>query len=294
MLTFQQFAEAHGVLIRKLVSSDRIQRCPTTTHPKSTNGAYLWDGQRGGVMAWDGEGAWHWWRDDNAKPWTDAEKRAWAMKQREAERAREDGQKRAALAAAIQLRACTYQPHGYLELKGFPTASGLVDADGTLHIPMRDYKTNELLGSQRIYRDGDKWVKKMTPGMRAKGAVLRIGQAKARETWLVEGYATGLSTQAALKAAHADAAVLVCFSTSTMKHMAAEVRGEVYVFADHDAPNLEFPERGEAGQKAARATGLPYCMAPTVGHDANDWHQASGINPLVRAIMELRRTRAAA
>jgi len=51
VLTFQQFAEAHGVLIRKLVSSDRIQRCPTTTHPKSTNGAYLWDGQRGGVMA---------------------------------------------------------------------------------------------------------------------------------------------------------------------------------------------------------------------------------------------------
>jgi len=208
------------------------------------------------------------------------------MKQREAERAREDGQKRAALAAAIQLRACTYQPHGYLELKGFPTASGLVDADGTLHIPMRDYKTNELLGSQRIYRDGDKWVKKMTPGMRAKGAVLRIGQAKARETWLVEGYATGLSTQAALKAAHADAAVLVCFSDSNLTHVAPSIKGAAYVFADND-------ESG-AGERAAKATGLPYCIAPTIGHDANDWHQASGINPLVRAIMELRRTRAAA
>ena len=112
--------------------------------------------------------------------------------------------------------------------------------------------------------------------------MLRIGQAKARETWLVEGYATGLSTQAALKAAHADAAVLVCFSTSTMKHMAAE--GARYVFADHDAPNLSFPSVAKPA-KGGASNGTPYCMAPTVGHDANDWHQASGINPLVRAII---------
>ena len=83
---------------------------------------------------------------------------------------------------------------------------------------MRDYKTNELLGSQRIYRDGDKVGQKMTPGHARKRCRAAHGTNKARETWLVEGYATGLSTQTALKAAHADAAVLVAFQPSTMKH----------------------------------------------------------------------------
>lgn len=286
MMSFTQFAEAHGVIIKSLRSSDKIQRGPTVSHPKSDNGAWLWDGSRGGVMAWDGDGAWYWWRDDNAKPLTDADKRAWAMKQREAEEARERGYRRAATEADLQLRACKQQEHGYLKMKGFVHALGMVDADDTLHIPMRDWHTNHLRGTQRISWDGDGWQKKMTYGMKAKGAVFRIGSPKARETWLVEGYATGLSVKVALSQLRIDSAVVVCFSDSNLAHVAPLLTGPRLVFADND--------KSGAGERAAVATGLPYCMAPTEGDDANDLHAAEGIFAVCDLVMGLRRTRAAA
>ena len=43
-----------------------------------------------------------------------------------------------------------------------------------------------------------------------------------------------------------------------------------------------------AGERAAKAIGRPYFMAPTVGHDANDWHQDAGLMPLCAAIMRAR------
>jgi putative DNA primase/helicase len=285
-MMFTQFAESHGVIIKSLKASDKIQRCPTVAHPKSDNGAYLWDGNRGGVMAWDGDGQWYWFKDQNAKPWTDAEKRAWAMKQREAEEARERGYRRAATEADITLRSCKQQEHGYLKMKGFVHELGMVDADDTLHIPMRDWQTNHLRGTQRISWDGESWQKKMTYGMKAKGAIFRLGSPRARETWLVEGYATGLSVKAALTQLRIDSAVAVCFSDSNLAYVAPLFKGPRYVFADND--------KSGAGERAAVATNCPWTMAGTVGHDANDLHAADGIFAVCDLIMGLRRTRAAA
>lgn len=45
-----------------------------------------------------------------------------------------------------------------------------------------------------------------------------------------------------------------------------------------------------AGEAAARRTGRPYCMAPTVGWDANDWHAEAGLLPLRVAISDARRS----
>ena len=58
MSDFVTFAHSHGVLIdhAKLFASQRIRRCPTTENPRTLNGAYFWDGERGWVWAWDGEG----------------------------------------------------------------------------------------------------------------------------------------------------------------------------------------------------------------------------------------------
>ena len=76
MSDFVTFAHSHGVLIdhAKLFASQRIRRCPTTENPRTLNGAYFWDGERGWVWAWDGEARVQWWNDPNARPWTDAEK----------------------------------------------------------------------------------------------------------------------------------------------------------------------------------------------------------------------------
>lgn len=285
-MTFIQFAEANGVLIKSLKASDKIQRGPTTLHPKSDNGAWLWDGHRGGVMAWDGSGQWYWYKDEAAKPWTDSEKRAWAMKQREVEESRERGYRRAATEADIQMRACKQQEHGYLKMKGFVHELGLVDADDTLHIPMRDWKTNAVRGTQRISWDGEAWQKKMTYGMKAKGAVLRLGSPQARETWMVEGYATALSVKAAVTHLRLSANVYACFSDSNLAYVAPLLTGARYVFADND--------KSGAGERAARATNLPWTMSSTVGQDANDLHVASGIFSVCDLVMKLRQEQRAA
>ena len=67
-----------------------------------------------------------------------------------------------------------------------------------------------------------------------------------------------------------NAAVLVCFSDSNMVHVAALTKGSRrYVFADND--------KSGAGERAAKETGLPYCMSPTLGEDANDLHKREGL-----------------
>lgn len=280
MSDFRSFARAHGVEIGELHASSRIQRCGTVEHPRSKNGAYFWDGQRGWAFAWDGEARVHWFEDD--KPWTEAEKRAWAARRDEERAARERTHQRAALRAAELIRAAELHPHGYLRLKGFADLPGLVLPDETLVIPMRDLRTNALQGAQLIrwVPEPRQWEKKMVTGMRAKGAVLLRGSRHAGMTILCEGFATGLSIEAAAKQMRLNAAVLVCFSDSNLVHVAPRVRGRAVVFADND--------QSGAGERAAQATGLPYCMAPVVGWDANDWHQERGLMEVCAALLSLR------
>lgn len=284
-MSFIQFARAHGVEIdpNRLIASERIKRCPTTEKPKSTNGAYFWDGCRGWVFAWDGEARTQWYDDPNAKPWTDEEKRAWAVKRRMAAVEQERKYESAALRAAMLLRSTVPGSHDYLIRKGLPKIDGLVLPDGELLVPMRNLGTNQLQGAQIIRWVGDemKWEKKMVPGMRAKGAVLRLGPKQAAETILCEGYATGLSIEAAARQLRLNAAVLVCFSDSNMVYVAGLLsKGKRIVFADND--------KSEAGEKAAIATGLPYCMSDIEGEDANDVHVRGGLMPVCALLMKAR------
>ena len=286
MIGFVDFARAHGVEIdpSRLFASDKIKRCPTVEKPRSTNGAYFWDGSRGWVFAWDGEARVQWWNDPHAKAWTEEEKRAWAMKRRAASEDIERKNQNAALHAAMLLRSTTPGQHDYLIRKGLPLVDGLVMPDGALLVPMRNLFTNELQGAQviRWVPEEMKWEKKMVPGMKAKGAVLRLGPKHAAETILCEGYATGLSIEAAVRQMRLNACVLVCFSDSNMVHVAGLLtKGKRLVFADND--------KSGAGERAARETGLPYCMSKTEGFDANDEHKKGGLMPVCSLLMEARR-----
>lgn len=284
-MSFVDFARAHGVEIDpgKLFASERIRRCPTTEKPRSTNGAYFWDGARGWVFAWDGEARVQWYDDPNAKPWTDEEKRAWAVKRRAAAEEQQRKHENAALHAAMLIRSTVPGTHDYLIRKGLPKVDGLVLPSGELLVPMRNLATNQLQGAQiiRWLSDERKWEKKMVPGMRAKGAVLRLGPKTAAETILCEGYATGLSIEAAARQMRLNASVLVCFSDSNMVHVASLLtKGKRYVFADND--------KSEAGERAARETGLPYCMSDIEGYDANDVHVRGGLMPVCALLMSAR------
>lgn len=285
MTTFIDFARAHGVEIDpgRLVASERIRRCGTIDKPRSTNGAWFWDGIRGWVFNWATEAKVQWFNDPQSRPWTDAEKAAWAAKRRASDQDQINRQRAAAMQAAELIRTSAPGEHNYLVMKGFPKSQGMVLPDGALLIPMRNLQTNELQGAQLI-----RWVdedrvheKKMLPGMKAKGAVFRMGNKGAQETFLVEGFSTGLSIEAALRSIGSGAAVLVCFSAGNLEHVAPLVKGRAFVFADND--------KSGTGEDAAKATGLPYCMADDVGMDANDLHKRDGLMAVAKKIMDVRR-----
>lgn len=284
-MSFIQFARAHGLEIdpAKLYPSQKIKRCGTTEKPRSGNGAYFWDGERGWVFDWSGEAKVNWYNDPTAQPWTQAEKDAWKAK-RQAQRAQqEQGYQRAAQQAAAMLQSATPGEHSYLHSKGFPLAQGLVAPDGALLIPMRHHQTNALQGVQAIrwLEDEREHEKKNQPyGMKAAGAVLRMGPPKAAETVLVEGYATGLSVLEALRGIGIQAAVVVTFSANNLTQVAQTVGGHAYVFADHD--------QSGTGQRAAADTGLPWCMSPVEGEDANDLHQRAGVMAVRQLLMQVR------
>lgn len=285
MTDFITFARAHGVDIDpgKLYAVDKIRRTGTIEHPRSTNGAYWWDGQRGWVMDWAGEARVIWYEDPNAKPWSDQEKRDWMLKRQTANAQKDRSYELAAQKADIVLRSAKHSTHDYLHLKGFPDLETLV-LDGVLLVPMRNVVTNKLQGYQQIFWNESerKWEKKMLPGMRAKNAVLFMGDRSAKEVWLCEGYATGLSLHAALRSVGLKASVVVCFSASNMVQVADQIKGNRYVFADND--------ESQTGEKSAMQTGLPWTMATTVGWDANDLHKHKGQFALVSSIMNLRQS----
>ncbi len=160
--------------------------------------------------------------------------------------------------------------HPYLARKGFPERKMFV-LDETLLVPMRPIDGYERIASLQMIRpDGGKLFLK---GGRASGCVYHLGLGSS-EQWWCEGLATGLSVLAALKLLSRRARVTVCFSASNLSRVARHG----IVVADHDAGS-------QAGEKAARQTGLRYWLPPEPG-DANDFHQACGVRALAD---ELRR-----
>jgi len=283
-MSFIDFARAHGVHIdyERLYASDRIKRTGTVDKPRSTNGAYFWDGQRGWVFDWSGEAKVQWYEDPNAKPWTDAEKKAWLDKRREQKTEQQKRYDTSAQQAESILKVAKVMNHNYLEAKGFKDEKGLV-INNKLLIPMRNVVTNAVTGYQEIYFDygAHRYEKKMMTGMRAKNSVYFIGGRANDELWLVEGYATGLSVHQALRSCGLQASVVVCFSANNLVAVAEQLKGKRFIFADNDA--------SQTGQKAAEATELPWTMADEEGMDANDLHKKYGLFSVVAKIMELKK-----
>lgn len=281
-MNFEQFAIAHGVDVSKIEPSARIQRVPTVEHPRSKNGAVLWDGSRGWVQNWERGLEVHWF-DGEPKAFTEQDRKAWAQKKHAQQQLQAASWAKASQLAQSALMSCKPAEHGYLQFKGLKECKGLVMPDGALFVPMRNVETNALQGAQVIRWDATerKWIKKMMPGMRAKDAVFRIGPKTASETIFCEGYATGLSIELACRLMRLNAAVMVCFSAGNMVSVAGRVKGRRFVFADNDQSGV--------GEESAKKTGLPYCMADTVGFDANDVHVRCGIYALANLVMRGRR-----
>lgn len=293
-MSFLAFAASHGLAIQRLIADGSIHRCPTTEKPRSDNGAYMLDHDRGWVMDWQQGDRVEWWNDPTAKPWTAEEKAAAERKRREQAKERARRMRQAAADALRMIgeaelliprpgrdwrpgRAAVepIETHPYLVKKGFPAESCFV-LDGEMLIPMFDcFDFSRPIGLQRIKPDGEK---KYLHGQRAKGAVHRIGNESQKEIWMVEGYVDGLSVRAALKRMYRDANVVVCFSAGNLVYVASLLKTG-FVYADND--------ESKVGESAAIDSGLPWTMSDTVGNDPNDDFLIHGVDYLCAKISEV-------
>ncbi|MFX1722397.1 plasmid replication protein, CyRepA1 family [Paraburkholderia sp. A1RO-5L] len=211
-------------------------------------------------------------RNDAAKRRAEAAASAAAAQRQQADQERGRQATGAKLAARQWAAAAPVESHPYLTRKGVQ-AHGLRAAEGVLLVPMYD-AAGELWNVQRIDASGEK---RFLTGARAKGTFYRI-DGDARRVILCEGFATGATIRQAT-----GATVLVCFSAGNLRTIAADlarIDGVAYeLAADNDASGT--------GQDAAEATGLPYFMPPTVGHDWNDHAAAHGIASVAAAFTPL-------
>ena len=195
--------------------------------------------------------------------------------------------------ATTMLQRAALATHPYLDAKGFPDQRMMV-LDETLLVPMRPIEAyGQVANLQRIEADGSK---KFLYGGRAKNCVYHFGRGV--EQWWCEGLATALSVQAALQRIYRPARVSVCFSSATLSAVAR--RG--FVVADHDwwqcrhnhrwddpgtCPVCGQPGRPPAGEKAAKASRLPWWQPPKAGDDANDHHILHGLDSLADELLRL-------
>lgn len=282
-MDFIRFALTHGVVIDRGLVYDKITRCPTVEHPQKKNGAYWFNGSDGWVHNWEvGQETAAWWRDENAKPPTLADRERIDRQRAKMAKDIRDLQQSAARKAARVISECEMSEHNYLKSKASGKAhalaaiKALVSSDYELIVPMRNLLSDELCGYQRIFVKDNKWTKEYLYGTRADLSVLRIGRGS--RIIVCEGYATGLSIRYVCDCAKLDVTVIVCFSAGNMLKVCREIKVDL-VFADHDIPTEKQIERGDiegTGTSVAKKCGAPWVCSPVPGEDANDMLQRAG------------------
>jgi putative DNA primase/helicase len=258
-MSFQEFAERHGLIIESLVH-DRWTRVSTKDKPNKKNGSYIYDGNSGAVQNW----ALH------EKPVSFKGKHDPSLAIRKAKTVIDVAQKnsRATSKAAFILGNALKKPHPYLAKKGFPEEKGWVWND-LLVIPMRI--NGDLVGCQLVDQEGNK---KFLSGQRTKGASAIFDNKGA--VLLCEGYATALSIRRALKAVKTRYKIVVCFSAGNLSEMAKTYPDSVLV-ADNDP----------VGIKISKRIAHPYWISPNQGEDFNDYEIRVGAEKAGQSLKNL-------
>ena len=258
-MNFEDFARAHGLMMRGLISN-RWVACPTTDHPRKMNGRYKFMGDIGWVQNWATMDKPSMWKTDGKfQPSAQFKK-----EKLDADRERRELQEKAAAKAGWIMHQTEMKKHPYLEKKGFPEQEGAVwdsENGSKLVIPMR--RDNKIVGCQLISEEGDK---KFLYGQATKGASFNLDAGGT--PIFCEGFATGLSIQSVMRSNNLRYCIYVCFSAGNMKTIASGIAGGIVV-ADHDASNT--------GERIAQQIGKPYWMSPTVGQDFNDYFLEHGM-----------------
>jgi putative DNA primase/helicase len=258
-MSFQEFAEQHGLIIGSLVH-DRWTRVSTMDKPNKKNGSYIYDGNSGAVQNW----AIH------EKPVSFKGKHDPSFVRRKPKVVIDvsDKQNKATGKAAYILGSSTMKPHPYLAKKGFPGESGWVWNE-LLVIPMRI--DGDLVGCQLIDPEGNK---KFLSGQKTKKASAIFDNKG--PVILCEGYATALSIRRALKAIRSRYKIVVCFSAGNLSEMAKTYPDSVLV-ADNDP----------IGIRVSKQIARPYWISPNQGEDFNDYELRVGSDIAGKALSSL-------
>lgn len=268
-MDFVNFCRSHGLQLDYLPPAGRWVRVKTDDHPHKRNGAVLWMGDYGLCQNWATmESPVSWRGEATSDVIARCNKRA-----EKSRRIRERAQQEAARKAAAMLAECHLSQHPYLTAKGFPDAQMNVLPDGRALVPM--YVGRHLVGCQTITADGEK---KFLYGQRCAGAEFVMGSGDRH--FFCEGYATGLSLQAALSAAKISYSIHVTFSAGNLKRIAQALNAG-FVVADNDASGT--------GQRVAKESGLPYWISDKEGEDFNDAHQRLGTFQMAMQLKRLAR-----
>ncbi|MCE5294582.1 MAG: hypothetical protein LLF94_08225 [Chlamydiales bacterium] len=273
-MDFYNFATKNGLLLENIYPSTKIQRCPTKTHPSRKDGFFFWNGLYGFIGDWALGGEIIYFNDK--KEWNpeakEKIKKQWIAAQKE----RQKKQIEAANKAKDIIRRSTITTHPYLHYKGCTEQTGYVLGDN-LYVPMQSVN-GAIMGAQAIYLENNTWVKKMIPGMKAKGAMFILGNSQ--ESILCEGYATALTIFKALKRLYLNTQVVCCFSARNILTVSEIIVGRKMIFADND--------KSGTGQRVAKESNLPWIMADQEGWDANDIMVKKGLSYVQTKIRELR------
>ena len=260
-MEFISFCRAHGVLIDIPPPIGVWRRYPTDDHPKKRNGAVKFMGDHGFVQNHAVDTEVSLWQPETPVK-IDRVKIAKDLAAVEAKRRADQAD--AVKRAAFIMGETVLGKHEYLNRKGFIDSEDRIwghEGKRTLVVPMR--VDGHLVGCQLIEEDGSK---KFLYGQRTSNAELVIDNKGVHI--LCEGYATGLSIQAALRKMSRRYTIHVCFSAGNMKKVAQGLPDGL-VIADND--------KSGTGERVAKEIGWKYWMSDVEGEDANDTHQRIGI-----------------
>lgn len=259
-MIFEDFAKAHGLIINGLVSHKWI--CTATDdHPRSSNGRYKFLGDVGWVQNWATMDKPEMWRlEGEFKP-----NPQFAKAKNDAYRQRIELADKASAKAGWIMHQTELKTHPYLVKKGFTDMTMPVwdtpEGEGKLVIAMR--RDGKIVGCQLVSEEGEK---KFLYGQTSKGASF-VMDAKGIHIFC-EGFATGLSIQAIMRANKMRYTIHVCFSAGNMKEVARGFPNGI-IIADNDNSGV--------GESIAQETGKPYWLSDTVAEDFNDYHMRVGL-----------------
>ncbi len=170
--------------------------------------------------------------------------------------------------------------HPYLVKKGVK-AHGIGQDQGCLLIPMRHKIGGDIVGLQKITKDGDKYFGKDTA---KKGSFYLIGECDSDGTiYVAEGYATAATVHEAT-----GCAVFVAFDRGNLSPVATYVRDEcplakIIIAGDND-------QSGD-GQKDAKQAALAVMghafIPPVEGMDWNDYYNEYGMDKTIEEFAQV-------